>query len=50
MVISHISSGVKIALTTLLLFLLIQYLQSKIQELVINIFNKEIHLPSLEKE
>ena len=50
MVIVHISSGVKIALLTLLLFLLMQYLQSKIQQLVRRILSNEIHLPSLAKE
>ena len=50
MVILHISSGVNIALFILLLFLFKQYLQSKMQQFVINIFKREIHLPSLAKE
>ena len=50
MVISQISSGVNMALGTLLLRRLIQYLQSKIQQLVRRILSREIHLPSAEKE
>ena len=50
MVISHTSSGVKIALFILLLLRFKQYLQSKMQQLVSNILSKEIHLPSAEKE
>ena len=34
----------------LFVFLLIQYLQSNIQQLVKRIFKREIHLPSLAKE
>ena len=46
MVKSAISRGVKVARTTLLEERFKQYLQSYIQQLLIKIFNKEIHLPS----
>ena len=38
------------ALLILFVLLFIQYLQSYIQQLVINILRREIHLPSLAKE
>ena len=43
------SSGVKEVLTTSLLLLFTQYLQSKMHSFVNRIFKSEIHLPSAEK-
>ena len=50
MVSSATSSGVKLVRTTSLEERFTQYLQSKIHSLVYKIFNKEIHLPSAEKQ